>query len=249
MKVIALVSSKGGVGKSTLSACLSAMAAAEGHSVYVTDLDPQQSTAAWWRRRKGPAEPLLVTGVDMVTKALRQIAEKCMERDFMFIDTPGSFMGVISDAIGAADCIVVVIQPSGKDVEAQGAVEGLVTKLNKIRQTLYVINRCDRRSSLPFEAMAKISPRTTFPPMMIGDRVDYVRADMDGKTAPETNADAAEEITALWQAIKGIAASNGDADQASGPIQQPSRHPGRSGGSREASARPAGRKDIAKARA
>ena len=124
MKVIAFVSTKGGVGKSTLSACVSVAAMKAGFSVYLLDLDPQQSTAAWWRRRKGPENPMLATGVESASRAIRAIKTKKAERDFLIVDTPGSFIGVINDAIQEAHCIVIVTQASAKDIEAQGAGVG-----------------------------------------------------------------------------------------------------------------------------
>jgi chromosome partitioning protein len=70
VQVIALVSTKGGVGKSTLAECLAVAAMKDGQSVYLLDLDPQQSTAAWWRRRQGPDNPMLVTGVETASRAI-----------------------------------------------------------------------------------------------------------------------------------------------------------------------------------
>ena len=224
--ILPLVSSKGGVGKSTLAACLAVEAANEGE-VYIVDLDPQQSTAAWWRRRKGPQNPLLVTGVDSISRAVRLIKERNAERDYIIVDTPGSFLGVISDAIAEADAVIAVVQPSGKDLEAQGVVDGLIAKTNKFGQTLYVLNRVDKRSKLTFDAAAKLTGKGTYPPFMIKDLDAYVRADMEGKTAPEVNNECKEEITALWQAIKGIA-ENGHRK----PIRSVEPEPGQSGDKR-----------------
>ena len=40
VRIVALVSTKGGAGKSTLAECLAVAAAKEGQSVYLLDLDP-----------------------------------------------------------------------------------------------------------------------------------------------------------------------------------------------------------------
>jgi chromosome partitioning protein len=205
MRVIALVSSKGGVGKSTLSACLAVEAAKAGYTVYVLDLDPQQSTAAWWRRRKGPDNPLLATGVEAVSKALRVIKAKKAGRDFVIADTPGSFIGVINDAILEADCVVIVSQASAKDLEAQGAVEGLIAKADKLHKTLYVINRINPKSALTKQAADVLSAKSTRLPMMVCERTDYVKADAAGKVANEINKAAQAEISALWNTVKEIA--------------------------------------------
>jgi chromosome partitioning protein len=218
MDVIALVSTKGGVGKSTIAESIAVEAVKEGRQVYLLDLDPQKSTANWWKRRGGPENPMLVVGVDAASKAIKAIRDKKVERDLMVIDTPGSFLGVINDALGEAHCIVIVTQPSAKDIEAQGAVEGLIQKLNRIQDTLYVVNRVDGRSSLGQLAIAAIRPRTVRDPMIIGDRADYVRADAVGKVANEVNAKASEEISALWEALKGIINEHKEARQPAGRV-------------------------------
>jgi hypothetical protein len=53
MQVIAIVSQKGGVGKSTLAVHLAAEVAAQGQRVLVLDLDPQGSAMEWASRRSG----------------------------------------------------------------------------------------------------------------------------------------------------------------------------------------------------
>lgn len=204
LRVAALVSTKGGVGKSTLAECLAVKAMQDGESVYLLDLDPQQSTAAWWRRRQGPANPMLITGVETASRAIALLKQKNAERDLLIIDTPGSFLGVINDALQEAGAILVVVQPSPKDLEAQGAVEDLIQKSALQNRTLYVLNRVDRRSALVGNAVETLRPKIVREPVLIGDRSDYVKADAAGKVANEINPQARIEISALWQAVKGV---------------------------------------------
>jgi len=49
MKVLGLLSRKGGVGKTTLALHLSVLAQDGGLRVLLVDLDPQGSAAAWWQ--------------------------------------------------------------------------------------------------------------------------------------------------------------------------------------------------------
>jgi chromosome partitioning protein len=204
VKVVVLISTKGGVGKSTLAEAL-AVEAAKDERVFIVDIDPQQSTAAWWRRRKGPENPMLVTNVSAIRQALDAIARRKAERDWLIIDTPGSNMNVLRDAVSHADVIVGVIQASGKDIEAQGAAHGLIQEAGKGDRTLWVINRASKANKLAQDAAERVGKMSAAPPVLIGDRVDHVRADLVGKTAGEVNKDAAREIAALWQAIKGVA--------------------------------------------
>jgi chromosome partitioning protein len=204
MKVVVLISTKGGVGKSTLAEAL-AVEAAKGERVFIVDIDPQQSTAAWWRRRKGPENPMLVTNVSAIRPALDAIAKRKAERDWLIIDTPGSNMNVLRDAVNHADVVVGVIQASGKDIEAQGAAQGLIQDAGKRDRTLWVVNRASKGNKLAQDAAERIGKSSVVPPVLISDRVDHVRADLVGKTAGEVNKDAAREISALWQAVKRIA--------------------------------------------
>src|SRR5437764_14586791 len=52
MRTIALVSQKGGVGKTTLAINLAAAAQRDGLQVVIVDTDPQQSTYEWYRGRR-----------------------------------------------------------------------------------------------------------------------------------------------------------------------------------------------------
>jgi len=52
MKVIGLLSRKGGVGKTTLAVHLAVLAQQGGQRTLLIDLDPQGSAAAWWRARE-----------------------------------------------------------------------------------------------------------------------------------------------------------------------------------------------------
>ena len=66
MKTLAIVSQKGGVGKTTIAVHIAVAAASAGYSVAIIDLDPQATAAQWsdWRnagKGEGAAEnPVVV---------------------------------------------------------------------------------------------------------------------------------------------------------------------------------------------
>ncbi len=204
MRVILLASTKGGVGKSTLVAAL-AVEAAHFDSVWIADLDPQQSTAKWWRRRKGPENPMLLESTRTVSEAVRKLEARSKLRDVLIVDAPGSMMNVLDDAVCTADCIIVPLKASQKDLEARGALDDLIRRHKKEGKTLYVVNMNDARTSLGKEVAQVLGSRVVHRPVLIGNRADYVRADAKGKTGPEINGDCSIEITRLWRIAQGIA--------------------------------------------
>ena len=70
MHTIALVSKKGGTGKSTLAIGLATAALADGHKVCLLETDPQ-GTLSHWRRRRMLAEPVVETVNDGAEVARR----------------------------------------------------------------------------------------------------------------------------------------------------------------------------------
>jgi chromosome partitioning protein len=52
MKTLAILSRKGGAGKTTLALHLAVQAVAGGRRVALVDMDPQRSAADWWRSRE-----------------------------------------------------------------------------------------------------------------------------------------------------------------------------------------------------
>lgn len=67
------------------------------------------------------------------------------------------------------------------------------------------INGASKTDRLAKDAPAFVADRSAIPPLLVCNRVDHVRANIAGKTAAESNKDAAKEIAALWEAVKRIA--------------------------------------------
>jgi CobQ/CobB/MinD/ParA nucleotide binding domain len=74
MHIIGVLNGKGGVGKTTLTACLAVRAAKDGAAqVAVVDLDPANSYAEWYARRGSPDNPTLFRGVDRASDAVEAL--------------------------------------------------------------------------------------------------------------------------------------------------------------------------------
>jgi chromosome partitioning protein len=201
MKTVAFAGTKGGVGKTTLAFNIACEAAKHG-TVFLADMDPQKSFETFAEVRGGN-NPLLLKNVQSIPRAIADLTRAGFLRDFLIVDTPGSFMNVIRDAARAADCIVVPMQPSAIDVLAQGDLVSLVTQLGKAAQMLPVLNRVENRGSLD-DARRRIAALFAATPVMVKNRNLYARALAAGKAGPETDKEAAKEMASLWAAIQAV---------------------------------------------
>ncbi|MEQ7770316.1 MULTISPECIES: ParA family protein [Xanthomonas] len=107
--IVAFVSQKGGVGKSTLSRALAREAAAGGLRVKIADLDTQQGTSIDWHRLR------LSQGIEPTISAeafgtAAQALAAATGYDLLVIDGPARTSAATLDIARAADLIV---QPSG----------------------------------------------------------------------------------------------------------------------------------------
>jgi chromosome partitioning protein len=107
--IIAFVSQKGGVGKSTLSRALAREAANSGLKVKVADLDTQQGTTTDWNRRRLAAgiEPHIAVEAFATAAQALQIAS---QYDLLIIDGPARFS---TGTLAIAKIAHLVVQPSG----------------------------------------------------------------------------------------------------------------------------------------
>lgn len=113
-------------------------------------------------------------------------------------------MPIIRDAVAVADCVVLPVQPSPKDVLAQDAMSQVIDELGKSAQTIIALNRIDGRDNLVEQTARKLSPLAPNPLVRIKQRVAYKRADLAGKAATEIDKEAAEEIAYLWKQIQRV---------------------------------------------
>jgi chromosome partitioning protein len=112
-KVIAFVSQKGGVGKSTLARALAREVTQGNVSVKIGDLDVQQGTTANWHRRR------LAAGIEPVVavEAFRTAAQALKARgdfDLLILDGPARASTATLEIARAADLIV---QPTGASID------------------------------------------------------------------------------------------------------------------------------------
>jgi chromosome partitioning protein len=207
MPTVAIVSSKGGVGKSTLTACL-AVEAARAVPVGLIDLDPQGSLTGWWQRRGKPVNLRLLDDPDAM--AGKNVAAR-LGFGFVFIDTPPALMNVMESAIAAADIVLIPCRPSALDVLAIDPAVDLCRLLNK--PFAFVLTDVEPRWKSTASAAAALREDGQVVEAVLTHRAAYSSAMTTGRTGPESTADAKgaascrEEIEAVWREAQQLLAT------------------------------------------
>jgi chromosome partitioning protein len=111
--IIAFVSQKGGVGKSTLARALAREAAASGLKTKIADLDTQQGTSVDWQRTRLNAgiEPVVAAEAFSSAATALKLAD---QYDLLILDGPARTSKGTLEIARVAD---LVVQPSGASVD------------------------------------------------------------------------------------------------------------------------------------
>jgi chromosome partitioning protein len=200
MMILAMVSSKGGVGKSTLTGHLAVAAGQYGAGpVAIIDLDPQGSLAEWWNQRE--AETPLFARADLrrLPQDLEDLARQGIA--LVIIDSPPALLDVITAAIAVADLVVIPCRPSPHDLRTVAVVVAMCQKAQKPH--VMVLNTATARSRLAVDAVEVLSSMAPALKTIIHQRQLFASSMIDGRTAGEVDrrSTAAAEMTALWHEL------------------------------------------------
>lgn len=199
MPTIAIVSQKGGSGKTTLAIHLATRAAQAKHESCIVDLDPQATAAAWsdWR---GDFLPVVVTSPPArLSRTISSAAKQGV--DFIVIDTPPHADAAAREAIKAADLVLIPTKPRAFDLAALDPVLDLV---NFARTPAYVVLNSVPSGATKLAGDARKSAEDiglSVCPVELGDRGAFHRSSAKGETAAEVEPEgkAAQEIENLWK--------------------------------------------------
>ena len=200
MKKIAILSQKGGTGKTYVSTNLSVAAELAGHTTVLLDLDPQSSSAKWGDNRAEDTPAVISTHAKRLPKML-QLAEE-NGASFAVIDTAPHTESAALDAARAADLVIIPCKPDLVSIQAIGTTIDLV-HLAKTPARI-VLNGVTHYGMLAEQARAGLHiydiPSA---PCDIGDRIAFTHAYNAGFGVQEfqPRSKASTEITALYQYI------------------------------------------------
>ena len=199
MPTIAIISQKGGAGKTTLALHLAAAAQASGRVALVVDTDPQ-ATASQWAAWRNEAPPEVIDSPPP-RLAAKIAAAKEQGAEVIVIDTPPHADSAARAAVEAADLVLIPCRPSAFDLSASQTSAKLVQLL---RRPAYVVFTAGPPNAprIYQEAGELVDGFGTPPcPVLLPDRAAYRHASAEGRTVMESEpaGKAAEEVRELYK--------------------------------------------------
>ena len=186
-RMIALISQKGGAGKTTVTMQLAAGLAERGHRVAVADLDPQESALRW--AEAASAEAPQPERVFAVTAADEQMLAAALEaegrgQDFILLDCPPSIEHPHTRAaLARVQLAIVPVVPGPTDLWSTRAVERLILLAQRQRPALRAALLPNRvqRTALAGDVL-EVMREFTLPvlPAVLSQRNAYAQSAVEG---------------------------------------------------------------------
>ncbi|MCY4403567.1 MAG: AAA family ATPase [Candidatus Poribacteria bacterium] len=200
MKTIAIVSRKGGTGKTTLAISLSVAAEKAGHTTALIDLDPQASAAEWRDTREDDTPAVISAHSSRLQSTLHLAKEN--GATLTILDTAPHTESAVLDAADAADFAVIPCKPSLIDLRA---IRSTIKIINLADVPAHVVlNAVPPRGDLAVETRKAIEHYgVVCAPCEIGSRIAFVHSYISGLTVQEyePRGKASQEIKAFYKYI------------------------------------------------
>src|SRR3984957_11108611 len=202
MDTIALITQKGGSGKTTLTLSLAVAAVLEGRTTLVIDLDTQGTACSWHDRRKaaGKGEGPIV--IDAQPHRLAETLKQARANgvDIVFIDTPPRAADAALIAARAADLVIVPARPQMYDLETIPVTREILAVAGN-KKAMVVLNSVPpvgERHAQSHEALKNW--QIPICPFTLGNRVAFGDAGAMGLTAQEyePRGKAADEVQKIY---------------------------------------------------
>ncbi len=198
MKIVAIVSQKGGSGKTTIAVHLAVAASRAGLTVAIIDLDPQTTAATWGDWRGGDNPAVVAASHTRLGVTLEEAASAGV--DLAIIDSPPSADIAAVAAAKAAELVIIPTRASAFDLHAIKTTAELVRIANK--PAFVVLNAVPPRAQALIEQAGEVvaSLQLALAPVCLVDRAAFRHAVIDGQTAGEFEpaGKAAAEVAALY---------------------------------------------------
>ncbi len=185
MKTIAVISQKGGAGKTTVAVHLAVAAERRRLKTALFDLDPQASASSWADKRRQPFPAVISAQASRLPGLLEQaVAQKA---DLVIIDSAPNADTASLAAAKAADLILVPCRPAAFDLNAIGTTLSLAAIAG--RPAFVLLNAVPPQGKLAEEArdtLSKSGIQVAAP--ILHHLVAFSHSVNDGRTAQEYDA-------------------------------------------------------------
>lgn len=206
MRTIAIISQKGGAGKTTLAVHLATAAAAAGRVTLILDTDPQATASRWGQWRGGGDPEVIDCGAPSLLAGKLAKAHE-LGAEVAIIDTPPHADLMARQAAKLADLILIPCRPKAFDLAAIEATAELVKATGKPAFVVFTAGP-PRAPHIYREAAELIEGSDGVPgvglaiaPVVVPERAAFHHSTANGRTAAEFDptGKAAAEIARLWE--------------------------------------------------
>lgn len=199
MSTIAIISQKGGAGKTTLALHLAAAAQDAGAVSLVIDTDPQATASQWaaWRQDAPPE----VIDSPPPRLAAKVAAAREQGAGVIVIDTPPHADSAARAAVEVADLVLIPCRPSAFDLSAIQTTAKLVQLLRKPAFVVFTAGPPNAPRIYEEAGELVASYGTPACPALLPDRAAYRHSSAEGRTVMEMEpgGKAADEVRDLYK--------------------------------------------------
>jgi chromosome partitioning protein len=196
MKVISLVTQKGGSGKSTLCVSLAVAAQQADRSVCILEMDKQATVTQWAQAREGRAPEVAQVTADKLETVVDRL--RGADFDFIFIDTPGIDSPGTNAVIRLSDLCLIPCRPSPADLRGVSPTLAAIHRLEK--DFAFVLNQTPPKSYRVRDTSQGLKVLGILADVVVVMRNDHQDAIGSGQGVTEFNPEgaAADEMRRLW---------------------------------------------------
>jgi chromosome partitioning protein len=205
MRKVAIISQKGGAGKTTLAVHLGTAASLGGVPTVIVDTDPQ-ATATTWGEWRGGQDPTVISCAShaMLHRQIGKIEDAGAQ--LVLIDTPPAADVMAATVSKEADVLLIPCRPRAFDLDAIRTTTELVRVSGKPAFVVFTAGPANAANL--YEEAAEVVERigVKLAPFVICQRADFQNSVAKGRTAQEIDPDgkAAAEIKALWKWLRKV---------------------------------------------
>jgi chromosome partitioning protein len=225
MQTILVINSKGGCGKSTISANLASYYAVCGVKTALIDYDPQGSTMQWLSMRPAHLSSIYGIHASKPRNGLTRVWQMTVPADTeqVIIDAPAGASGAkLQEMLRRSNTILVPVTPSAIDIHATSAFIRDLLLISKVRRSglrLGVIANRVRRNMPQYEPLKKFLSSLGIPFITsFTDSDNYITAAECGMGVHEMDKESTSSEREQWlPLIRWLSAPDQDAREEARP--------------------------------